>query len=426
MLATFIALYIVVNLAVGFWAARRVKSTKDYTLAGRGLSTALVGVTLFATWFSASSIMGNPGLIVENGLSSLFALTFTSITSLGAVALFYARKLYRMNIVTIGDFFQIRFTRNLDRAVSVIMVLSYPSWIAAQYVALSFLFQNLLGVTLVQGVFIGAVIVVAYTYIGGMWAVSYTDMLQSVVILIGLGILLVDVLGKTGGIMPVFADKPAEFFSIFPSGGFSAWNEYFAIIAAYTIGSVPLQEIYQRVFSAKSEKAAINGLFLAAVLLVVVACVPQLIALGAETLHPELMGDDQGQNIIPSWVSLYASLPVQVLFYGAIISAILSTSSGAMLAPATVIGKNLIKPYFPKISDRSLLLSTRLSVILVAGVSCYFALMDANIVGLVVASISLVLVCVFAPLTFGLFWSKASVFGAWAAIWVGAATWLGC
>lgn len=149
-------MYITLNLAVGFWAARRVKSTKDYTLAGKGLSAAFVGVTLFATWFSASSIMGNPGLIVENGASSFLVLTLTNIICLGTVAIFYARKLYRMNIVTIGDFFQIRFTRNLDRAVSVIMVLSYPSWIAAQYVALAYLFQNVLGVSLTHGVFIGA------------------------------------------------------------------------------------------------------------------------------------------------------------------------------------------------------------------------------------------------------------------------------
>jgi SSS family solute:Na+ symporter len=226
--------------------------------------------------------------------------------------------------------------------------------------------------------------------------------------------------------MPMFEDKPKEFFSLFPTGGLSQWSEYWAVILAYVVGSIPAQEIYQRVFSAKSERAAVNGVYLSAILIVVISSIPLIIALGAATLHPELMEDDHGQNIIPSMVSLYSSVPIQILFYGALISAILSTSSGAMLAPATIIGENLIKPYYPAMSDKKLLLFTRLSVILVAAVSCYFAYSDANIVGLVVASISLLLVCVFAPFTFGLFWKRSSVFGAWCAIVFGSLTWFLC
>jgi Na+/proline symporter len=136
--------------------------------------------------------------------------------------------------------------------------------------------------------------------------------------------------------------------------------------------------------------------------------------------------DNANQDIVPSVVNKMTGLPVQILFYGAIISAILSTSSGAMLAPATVIGENLIKPYATNLSDKRLLLYTRLSVILVALISCYFALDDSDIVGLVAASLSLILVCLFAPFTFGLLWKKASVAGAWAAMTIGGLTWLFC
>jgi len=138
------------------------------------------------------------------------------------------------------------------------------------------------------------------------------------------------------------------------------------------------------------------------------------------------MSDDNGQAIVPSLVSMYSSTPVQVPFYGAMISAILSTSNGAMLAPATIIGENLIKPFIPKLSDQRLLLFTRLSVIVVAVLSCYYAFDDSDIVGLVAASISLILVCVFAPFTFGLLWKRASVFGAWVAIVAGGMTWITC
>jgi SSS family solute:Na+ symporter len=426
MLLIFIPLYIAVTLAIGFWASRRIKTATDFTLAGKSLSTSFVGVTLFATWFGSGSIMGNPGHFVEDGMSAFVTLVLTSGICLAIVAIFYVKRLYRLGIVTVGDYFCIRYNKKVDLAISCILVFTYPHWIAAQFVALAFLFQSVLGISIEYGILLGASIVIVYTYIGGMWAVSYTDMLQSVLILVGLFILLFNILDQTGGIMPLFKDKPEEFFSLFPKGGLSEWSEYWAVMLAYVVGAIPAQEIYQRVFSAKSEQAAVNGVYLSAILLVVIPTVPLIIALGAAHLHPELMGDNHGQNILPDLVSLHSTLPVQILFYGALISAILSTSSGAMLAPATIIGENLIRPYYPAMTDKKLLLCTRLSVILVAVVSCYFAFSDADIVGLVVASLSLLLVCVFAPFTFGLFWKRSSIFGAWCSIIIGGLTWFIC
>ena len=269
-------------------------------------------------------------------------------------------------------------------------------------------------------------IVIIYTYIGGMWAVSYTDMIQSIMILLGLGILLYEVLQQTGGIGPLFEERRKEFYDIIPQAGIDSWSEFIALFLAFAVGPIPVQEIYQRVFSAKNEKAARNGLFLGAFLMVTIPSIPLLIGLGGTQLYPELMDSGDGQEIIPTMVLMFTSTPVQILFYGAMISAILSTSSGAMLAPATVIGENLIKTNFRGISDRRLLLYTRLSVVLVAVVSCYFAFSDIDIVGLVAASLALILVCLFAPFTFGLFWKRASVSGAWAAIILGGGTWFVC
>ncbi len=331
-----------------------------------------------------------------------------------------------MNIVTVGDFFRVRYNQKLETTVSIIMIFTYPHWIAAQFVALAYLFQSVLGIQVEYGIVLGASIVVLYTYIGGMWAVSYTDMLQSILIVLGLMLLLINILDQTGGIVPLFADKPTSFFSPFPQDGLDNWSEYIATILAVTLGAIPAQEVYQRVFSAKSKKSAVYGSYLAAFLLLFFSAVPMLIGLGAAQLYPELMATDNGQAIIPAMVSQYANIPLQVLFYGALISAILSTSSGAMLAPATIIGENLIKPNLPTLTDKKLLLYTRLSVLLVAAVSCYFAFSDLDIVQLVIASLALLLVCVFAPFTFGLFWKKSSVFGAWSAIIAGGSIWFLC
>jgi Na+/proline symporter len=426
MLLLFIPLYIVITLSIGFWASKRIKTTQDYTLAGKSLSTSFVGVTIFATWFGSNNIMGTPSYFVNNGFSAFVALVLAGCTCLVIVGFFYARRLYQMNIVTVGDFFRIRYSKKMDTTISVILIFTYPHWIAAQFVALAFLFQTVLGISMTSGILLGASIVVLYTYLGGMWAVSYTDMLQSILILIGLVFLLINILEETGGIIPLFSGKPASFYSPFPPDGLENWSEYIATFLALSIGAIPAQEVYQRVFSAKSGKAAVRGSFLAAFLLMLIPAIPLLIALGASHLHPELMAIDNGQAIIPSMVTQYAGAPLQILFYGALISAILSTSSGAMLAPATIIGENLLKPSKPQWQDKTLLLYTRLSVLLVAGVSCYFALSDIDIVGLMVASMTLMLVCIFAPFTFGLFWKKSSNFGAWAAIFAGGITWLAC
>jgi SSS family transporter len=415
-----------VTLAIGFWASKRIKTATDFTLAGKSLSTSFVGVTIFATWFGSSYVMGNPSYFVTNGISSYVALVVSTAACLVLVGYFYAKKLYEMNIVTVGDFFHVRYNQKLETAVSIIMIFTYPHWIAAQFVALAYLFQSVLGIEVAYGILLGASIVVLYTYVGGMWAVSYTDMLQSILIVIGLMLLLTNTLAQTGGIIPLFADKPTSFFSPFPQDGLDNWSEYIATILAITIGAIPAQEVYQRVFSAKSKKSAVQGSYLAAFLLLLFSAVPMLIGLGAAHLYPELMAKDNGQAIIPAMVSQYANIPLQILFYGALISAILSTSSGAMLAPATIIGENLIKPNLANFTDKKLLLYTRLSVILVAAVSCYFAFSDMDIVQLVIASLALLLACVFAPFTFGLFWKQSSVFGAWSAIIAGGLVWFLC
>ena len=262
MLIYFIPLYLIITLAIGFWASKKIKTSSDFTLAGKSLSTSFVGVTIFATWFGSSYVMGNPSYFVTNGISSYVALIVSTAACLVLVGYFYAKKLYKMNIVTVGDFFRVRYNQKLETTVSIIMIFTYPHWIAAQFVALAYLFQSVLGIQVEYGIVLGASIVVLYTYIGGMWAVSYTDMLQSILIVIGLMLLLINTLDQTGGIIPLFADKPTSFFSPFPQNGLDNWSEYITTILALTIGAIPAQEVYQRVFSANLRNLQYMGLTL--------------------------------------------------------------------------------------------------------------------------------------------------------------------
>ncbi len=419
--------YLAVTLAIGFYAARWIRTSQDFTLAGRQLPSVLVGVTVFATWFGPEMIMGVPGMFVREGTRGVVTDVFGVFLCMILIAAFYARPLYRRGIVTLGDFFAARFSVSVDLVTSGIQVFCTCFWIAAQFTALALVFEAVLGLSLGQGVAFGALVVVVYTYVGGMWAVSVTDLLQSGVIIGGLCYLLYAVLGEAGGLGEVLSQKPATFYSARPAPGLLGHLDYLAMLMAFGIGGIPSQDVYQRVFSARSAGAGYRGLLLSAALLTVIGCVPLLIGLAASQVYPELLeGDADGQRLLVDVVLHHAGLPLQMLFFGALVSAILSTSSGAMLSAATVVGENLVKPYFPRLTDRQLLYFTRLSTIGVAVASAGIAVQEANIHALVVASTVLLMVCLFVPLTAGLYWRRANVTGAWCAIVAGGGVWLVC
>ena len=221
----------------------------------------------------------------------------------------------------------------------------------------------------------------------------------------------------------VVAAQPEGFFQFFPERGWMSWVHYIAAWMTIGLGSVPQQDVFQRVMAAKNEKTAIRSTFLAAGMYLTVAALPLFIGLAAKVLHPDLMDDDV-QDLIPNMVFQYSNLPIQVLFFGALISAILSTASGAVLAPATVVGENLIKPLYGQLSDAAQLKILRISVVGVALASAAMASFRGNIYELVGESSALSLVSLFVPLLGGLYWKRASTAGCVASMTVGMAAWL--
>ena len=206
MLVGFVVLYVILTLAVGFWASRWIKTTDDFTLAGRSLPALVVGVTIFATWFGPELIMGVPTLFLRDGVKGIITDQFGIFVCLCLVGFFYARQLYRLRIVTINDFFRLRFSDSMETVTSLINVCTYFSWIAAQFLALTLLFNSILGLPVTWGIIVGGSIVLIYTYIGGMWAVSITDLIQTVMIVGGLLFVMFQLLAKTDGVLSVLVN----------------------------------------------------------------------------------------------------------------------------------------------------------------------------------------------------------------------------
>jgi solute:Na+ symporter, SSS family len=425
-LITSICLYLLLNLGVGFWASRRIKNTQDFVLAGRGLGLMLGTMVTFATWFGSETMMGAPSHFIKEGFLGVIEEPFGAALCLILVGVFFARTFYKWNIMTFCDFFLIRFGRSAEFLSAIMIIPSYFGWIAAQLVAMGVVGEVIFGLSLTTSIVIGATMVMIYTLVGGMWSISITDFLHNIILIAGLIILAYILFEKIGGIMPVINSQPNDFFRITPKAfTFQSYAQYIAAWITVGLGSIPQQDIFQRVMASKDANTAVRSSILAGCLYLTVALLPLIIALISSQLYPELLNQDT-KLIIPNMVLKHTPIWVQILFFGALISALLSTTSGAILAPAVILGENIIKPRFKNLSDRQLLKAIRISVVAVTLASVAISLLRQDIFELVGESSAFSLVSLFVPLTLGLYWKRANLAGCLASMTLGLSVWFWC
>jgi Na+/proline symporter len=350
------------------------------------------------------------------------------------VALFFARAFYRMDLLTIGDFYRKRYSKPVEVVTSVAITASYLGWTSAQLTALGLVISVLSGgaISLETGITIGAAIVLGYTIWGGMWSVALTDLFQSVIILAGLlavAWLVGDMAGGTGKVIAAAAE--AGKFEFWPQGGAKEWLAFLAAWMTLAIGSIPQQDIFQRVTSAKDEKTAVRGCLIGGLVYFSFAFVPIFIAYSALVIDPgygELFkGEDarEIQRILPSLILERTPLWAQVLFFGALLSAILSTASGALIAPTSLFTENVIRPFVRQMSDRQFLLLLRVVLVSFTLAALLFALNSkSTMYEMVQNAYKVTLVSCLVPLVAGLYWKRASVPGATLSVVFGLLAWM--
>ncbi|RDV16226.1 sodium:solute symporter [Pontibacter diazotrophicus] len=423
MLVLFVLLYLLFNIGIGYWASRRVHNTTDFLLAGRRLPFYISTTVVFATWFGSETLLGASSEFASHGLLGVIEDPFGAALCLVLVGLFFAKRIYRMNLLTLGDYYRIRFNKTTEQIAAFFMVISYFGWIAAQMVALGIVMNQVFGISTVAGILIGSGIVIGYTFLGGMWSVSITDFVQTVMIIGGLIFICWDLLRQVP-LQEVTAGLPDNFFRFVPDErGAVSWLNYFGLWITIGLGSIPQQDVFQRVMSAKSERVAVAASVSAGFLYLTVAFIPLLLALYAKHLYPGLMQQD-AQLLVPGLILRSSSMLVKVLFFGALISAIISTASGGILAPASIMSENMLRPLLKNVTDTQLLRLSRFSVLVVAAVSLSMALLRSNIYELVSESSALSLVSLFVPLVAGMFWSKTNSAAAIGSMLAGMGVWL--
>jgi SSS family transporter len=434
MLITFVILYLIVTIGIGLWAARRVHNSKDYLVAGRSLPLYMTTATVFATWFGAETVLSVSATFTKDGLGGIVADPFGATFCLVFVALFFARAFYRMDLLTIGDFYRKRYNKPVEVVTSVAITASYLGWTSAQLTALGLVFSVLSGgaIDLNTGILIGGAIVLAYTIWGGMWSVAMTDLFQSIVILAGLcaiAWLVSDMAGGSGKVIAAAYD--AGKFEFWPKGGTKEWLWFAAAWMTLAIGSIPQQDVFQRVTSAKDEKTAVRATLAGAAIYFCFAFVPIFIAYCALVVDPSmarLFEAEDGreiQRILPDLILNKTPLWAQVLFFGALLSAIMSTASGALIAPTALATENIVRPFFRNMSDRQFLLLLRVVLVTFTLGALLFALNSkSTMYEMVQNAYKVTLVSCIVPLAAGIYWKRANVPGAVLSVVLGLGAWI--
>jgi solute:Na+ symporter, SSS family len=432
MLLSFIVIYLLISIAIGLYAAKRVHNTADYAVAGRNLPLAVVIATTFATWFGSETVLGVSAKFVQNGIGSVVEDPFGASICLVFVGLFFAYKLYKRNLITIGDYYRQRFGRGIEVTCSLVIMVSYLGWVAAQITALGLVFNLITQgtVSTAQGMVIGTFIVLIYTLYGGMWSVAMTDFVQMIVIAVGLILIAWYAAGLAGGAGKVFdyAIKNNK-LQFFPTGGAKEWLFFTAAAMTMMLGSIPQQDVFARVMSSKDVKTAVRGPVIGGILYFLFALIPMFVVMAAVMIMPEatasLLKDDP-QKVLPTLVMEKMPLLLQIAFFGALLSAIMSTASATLLAPSTTFVENILRNIKPGMSDAATLKAMRISVVVfTAAVLTYAITMQGKpIYDLVSGAYQITLVGAFVPLVFGLYWSRATTQGAVLSIVLGIVTWL--
>jgi solute:Na+ symporter, SSS family len=435
MLITFVVAYLLVTITIGLLAARRVHGAKDFLVAGRSLPLYMNVATVFATWFGAETVLSVSATFAKDGLNGIPGDPFGASVCLVIAALLFARLFYRMNLLTIGDFYKQRYGKGVEVLTSFAIVASYLGWTSAQMTALGLVIATLSGgaVDLNTAILIGAGVVLIYTIFGGMWSVAFTDLFQTIVILIGLTLVAYLVGDLAGGVTKVVSQAAADGkLVMFPADmDAAAWWALAGAFFAFAFGSVPQQDVFQRMTSAKDEKTAVRGTVIGALIYFCFAFVPIYIAYAAIVADPaikELFNAEDArdiQRILPDLVLGNMPLWAQIMFFGALLSAILSTASGALLAPTALFTENVLRPFVPDMPDKQFLLTLRIILVTFTAGALLFALNSTSTMyEMVQNAYNVTLAGAFVPLVAGAYWKRATTQGALLSIVLGIGCWL--
>ncbi len=430
----FIVLFFAVRIAVGIWAGRQVQDNADYIVAGRRLPIHMAAASIMATWFAAETLMGASETAYDYGFSGVIFDPFGAAACLFISGLLFVRLMRRAKYLTIVDFFERRYNKVMIVLTVIAQSLTYFSWTAAQIVAGGAIATALFGIDPVWGMVIVITIVAAYTTMGGMLADTMLDFFQVFLTAGGITLIFLFVLVEVGGFQGMIQGAGSTYvsepFRLLPSTtegylgytGATGWMYWLAAWMAIGLGSVATQDLMQRSMAARNQATSVYGSYGAGVLYLFFGIMSPLIGIMIYSLSPGL--EDTSYLLVSASMTFLPPL-LTAIFIAALVSALMSTSDSSLLAGASAVTENLI----PLITGKKLegmkaVWATRTMVIVNAAIGLAIALWAQTIYELSIVAWTLLLVGLFSPFAFGMYWKKSTSWGAVASFVGGFTVWI--
>ncbi|MBA2443028.1 MAG: sodium:solute symporter [Rubrobacter sp.] len=398
-------------IGAGYWGLRRARSAEDYLVAGRSLGPFMYIGTLSAVVLGGASTIGGVSLGYQFGISGMW-LVFALGLGILALGLLLSNRLSRLGVYTVAETLGIRYGR-YSRLISAIIIAVYDLMVAVTAtIAIGTVFDVVLGIPPVPAILISGGIVVLYSVAGGMWSITLTDILQFGVMTVGIFFVLLPLsVSQAGGFSGMREALPESYFSLTAIG----WETIFAYLLLFFFGIMVGQDIWQRVFTARSGSVARWGGIAAGLYCLAYGVVGALIGTAAQVLLPDLAEADNAFAEVTN-----AVLPVGLtgLVLAAALAAVMSTASSTLLASSTIIANDIYAGFMAR-SGHDRVLASRIATFAVGVVVVGVSLVVQDVVGALTVAYNLLSGALFVPIIGALFWRRATGLGALVSMLVG-------
>ncbi len=362
MTPTLVALlaFLTLQLGIGVWISRRIANESDYLVGGRRLGYLLATFSIFATWFGAETVIGSSGEIHAGGITLASAEPFGYGLCLLLMGAFLAKPLWDRGLTTLADLYRLRFGTGVERLAAVLLIPSSVLWAAAQVRAFGHVIATAGDVPVDRAIAFAALFTVGYTAFGGLLADAVTDVLQGIILAVGLVAMLVAVVLQVGG--------PAEAAAFIAASGkvdlaptaAGPWLETLEAWAIPVCGSLAATEVISRVIATRTRVIAARASLLAGALYIAVGSIPVVIALLGSQLVGPLADPEQ---LLPTIARDHLPPLFFAVFTGGLVSAILSTVDSTLLVSSGLLSHNLIVPLARITDERTKLRLARAGVV---------------------------------------------------------------
>lgn len=414
-----VLLYAAGMLALGWYGMRRAKTRDDYLVAGRNLGPGFYLGTMAATVLGGASTIGTVRLGYVHGISGFWLCGAIGLGIVG-LSLFLAKPLLKLKIYTVTQVLERRYNPAARQSSAVIMLVYALMIGATSTIAIGTVMQVLFGLPFWVAILVGGGVVVLYSTIGGMWSLTLTDIVQFLIMTVGLVFLLMPMsIVDAGGWNALVEKLPARYFDFTAIG----WDTIITYFLIYFFGIFIGQDIWQRVFTARSEGVAKVAGTAAGLYCVLYGLAGALIGMAAKVLLPDL------ENVNNAFASVVEhSLPngIRGLVIAAALAALMSTASAGLLAASTTITQDLL-PLLRggRTSGNGDVHENRIATLLLGVVMLGIALVVSDVISALTVAYNLLVGGMLVPLIGAIYWKRATTAGAIASMTLGFLTVLG-